>query len=200
MIEEIGGACAEEQRQEVTLKDSLGIKEKSCGHFLGDDSKVNKLARLHQDWSQSEVQVSSSDPWQASSRGLERDEAGDEVKNCKHDSREEWKLDGEMQPRYNHNDSYYEEELDCKEDDTKEAVEVLPKYLGRVIHKCSQCNFETDQKSRLTSHIKSHSDVRPCLCNVCEKGFKTDRERKYHENRHYNLREAIRKKAPFFWT
>ena len=35
-----------------------------------------------QDWSESEVLVPRSDPWQASSRGLERGEAGDEVKNC----------------------------------------------------------------------------------------------------------------------
>ena len=95
-----------------------------------------------------------------------------------------------MQQGHTLNVSYYEEDLDFKEDNTKEAVEVLPKYLGKVLHKCSQCNFETGQKSRLTSHMKSHSNVRPFLCNVCERGFKTDRERKYHENRHYKLRPS----------
>ena len=92
MIDEIGGAWAKKKRQQGTPLGSLGIKEKSFGRFLGEESKVSKLARLHQDWSLSEVLVPSSDPWQASSRGLERDEAGDDAENCKLEGKKATKI------------------------------------------------------------------------------------------------------------
>ena len=40
------------------------------------------------------------------------------------------------------------------------------------------------------SFFPSGRVLRPYLCNVCEKGFLSDKERQYHENRHYKLKSS----------
>ncbi|KAI5748045.1 hypothetical protein M8J77_021303 [Diaphorina citri] len=60
-------------------------------------------------------------------------------------------------------------------------------FIHKMIHtqrqyryECSHCQKKFFRNSKLTSHLKTHSDLRPYECDICNASFKTNYERKKH--------------------
>ncbi|XP_053954620.1 transcriptional repressor CTCF [Anastrepha ludens] len=55
---------------------------------------------------------------------------------------------------------------------------------GALLHSCPHCNYLTNKRYMLSRHMKSHSDDRPYICSVCDRGFKTNHSLQNHVNVH----------------
>ncbi|KAL4152777.1 hypothetical protein QTP88_000610 [Uroleucon formosanum] len=83
-----------------------------------------------------------------------------------------------------------------KEQDNKTKIpKLVSKKSQTIVHQCDYCNYSTGKRYLLSRHMKSHSKERPCLCTICDRGFKTLTSLQNHINTHtgtkpYNCRSC----------
>ncbi|XP_017473428.1 PREDICTED: transcriptional repressor CTCF-like isoform X1 [Rhagoletis zephyria] len=53
-----------------------------------------------------------------------------------------------------------------------------------ITHKCPHCIYRTHKRYMLSRHMRSHSDDRPYICSMCDRGFKTNITLQNHRNVH----------------
>ncbi|XP_071121483.1 zinc finger protein 208-like [Mytilus edulis] len=69
----------------------------------------------------------------------------------------------------------------------------------KTSHWCFPCGKEFKRMSRLKSHQKMHSDVRPYSCNVCCKKFKKSQHLQQHMPIHTRVRTKVQKPKNTHW-
>lgn len=101
--------------------------------------------------------------------------------------------------------------LICPDCSTATATATVPPYrtwntlhthlwrqhaIDMELYSCSQCNFKTPIRSRLTNtHARIHSDERNFKCDHCTKAFKNAKQLKNHRRTHLEASGA-QKSAP----
>lgn len=48
---------------------------------------------------------------------------------------------------------------------------IRDKHWKERPHKCHLCSYETSRKNNLTTHLKTHTDIRPFACTQCDKKY-----------------------------
>ena len=61
------------------------------------------------------------------------------------------------------------------------------KKHGKNIFTCEVCSKIFDKRSRLVSHMLTHSDEKDHICSVCSKGFKNKSQLQRHSNTHSDI-------------
>ena len=56
---------------------------------------------------------------------------------------------------------------------------------GGELHMCNYCNYTTSKRHLLVRHMKfDHTEEKPYVCSICERGFKAKKYLKVHVNTH----------------
>ena len=58
-----------------------------------------------------------------------------------------------------------------------------------LTYNCTYCDYSTPKRFLLSRHMKRHSDERPFMCNICEKGFIHSSELQSHMNTHTGIKK-----------
>ena len=84
------------------------------------------------------------------------------------------------------------------EEKEEEKKKKKKKKKGKTVHLCAVCLYETDRKSALTSHMRTHTGVKPYACNKCtyRAAQKTDLTK--HMRSKHDTSSSSAAKAPTF--
>lgn len=58
---------------------------------------------------------------------------------------------------------------------------IIIHFLDEKVHMCDQCGRRFKLKSALSVHRKSHLNIRPHVCNVCQKSFVNHKDLQRHD-------------------
>ena len=78
----------------------------------------------------------------------------------------------------------------------REAGGGKKKKKGKTVHLCTVCLYETDRKSNLTAHMRTHTGVKPYACKECtfRSAYKSDLTK--HVRRKHATSSPSAAKAP----
>ena len=80
----------------------------------------------------------------------------------------------------------------CKPESIVSLMPLSTPQLTRVF-KCSACDYTNLKKYFVVRHMKSHSDNRPHVCQVCHKAFRTKKYLRNHVNVHTGEEVYVKK-------
>jgi len=52
------------------------------------------------------------------------------------------------------------------------------------LHSCTECDYKSSKIALLKYHMETHGNERPCLCDLCGKGFKNMKQMRNHRDLH----------------
>ncbi|KAK9871143.1 hypothetical protein WA026_011425 [Henosepilachna vigintioctopunctata] len=73
----------------------------------------------------------------------------------------------------------------------KEPNDTKTKRPKMDINKCPHCDYSTKYLGHLNEHVRIHSKVPLCICEICDKGFNRMSSLRMHMFKHLNLAEEI---------
>ena len=79
---------------------------------------------------------------------------------------------------------------------TEKEAEKKDQTKGKTVHLCAVCLYETDRKSNLTVHMRTHTGVKPYSCNKCTYRAARKSDLTKHMRRKHDTGSPSAAKAP----